>query len=141
MSTKTESSLLVRAISGFLGGAFAIVTLVLVLHAYGPASMAKGAAAGGAAMMLVFFVALWRAARRPQRASSFERTFAGTPDERDQRVATESAAVVGVAAIPTVSIAAVAVAIGAPTMPTFAILMYFLIALATVSFIITARRN
>lgn len=140
MSTDNRS-ILIRGISGFLAGAIVLVTGTIVLIQHGPGNMGKGFAAGGTAVIIAFVIILWRVARRPQRTTSFERSFLGSADERDQRVATQAAAVVGVFSIPAVSVAAVAIAIGARTEIVLALLIYALLAVALVSFIVTARKS
>lgn len=140
MSTDNRSILL-RGIAGFLAGTIVLVTGTILLIQYGPGNMGKGFATGGTAVIIAFVFVLWRVARRPQHASSFERSFLGSADERDQRVATKAAAVVGVFSIPAVSVAAVAIAIGARTEIVLALLIYALLAVAVVSFIVTARKS
>lgn len=140
MSTDNRS-ILIPGISGFLAGTIVLVTGTILLIQYGPGDMGKGFATGGTAGIIAFVIILWRVARRPQRTTSFERSFLGKADERDQRVATQAAAVVGVFSIPAVSVAAVAIAIGARSEIVLALLIYALLAVALVSFIVTARKS
>lgn len=139
---KTDPKLrLIAYVAGFLGGATLLVTGTILLLNYGPGNMGHGFAVGGTLALAGFAFALWRAVRKPQKASSLERVLAHTADERDNRVATQAAAVVGVVAIVAASFAAVAIAIGAPAEIVSFALVYLLLAVATVSFVVTLRRN
>lgn len=140
MKTEPESRLIPTNVA-FLVAAFVLVTGTLLLMSYGPGNMGRGFAVGGSLALAGFTFALWRAARRPQNASSFERVFTQTGDERDNMVATQAFAVVGVVSIIATSFATVAVAIGAPADIVFVILIYLLLAAAVISFLVALRRN
>lgn len=140
MSTKAPLTV-IKAVSGFLAGSIGLVTGTLLLLAYGPGDMGKGFAVGGAISLSVFAFAVWRVARNPTDASSFERAFTGAGDERDRAVAQKASAVVGLVSIPATGIAAMAVAMGAGADVVLGVLIYSLLAVAVVSTIGAARRS
>jgi len=140
MSTKAQVTI-TKAVGGFLASSIVLVTGTLLLVRFGPGNMGKGFAVGGAAALIVFAFAVWRVARRPTDASSFERSFTGVGDERDRRVAEKASAVVGLVSIPATGVAAVAVAMEASADVVLAVLLFGLIAVAVVSEIGAARRS
>lgn len=137
----TERRPIVKAAFGLVAGIAVLVPIVVLLVNKGPGNMGAGAAVGGGLTLIAFTVALWRTIRRPASSTTIERSVTGAGDERDRLVATKSAAVVGVASLPVTGIASVAVAIGAPAIPTLAIMLYTLLATAVVSFIVVSRRT
>jgi len=140
MSTKAPVTV-TKAVGGFLAGSIVLVTGTLLILTYGPEDMGKGFAVGGAISLSVFAFAVWRVARKPTDASSFERAFTGAGDERDRTVATKASAVVGLVSIPATGVATVAVAIGADADVVLATLLYALLAVAVVSEVVAARRS
>lgn len=137
----TERVTITKAVAGFLAASIVLVTGTLLLLRYGPGNMGRGFAVGGATALILFAFAVWRVARRPTDASSFERSFTGVGDERDRRIAERASAVVGLVSIPATGVAAVAVALGAGADAVLAILLYALLAVAVVSEIVVARRS
>lgn len=140
MSTKAPVTI-TKAVGGFLAGSVVLVTGTLLILRYGPGDMGKGFAVGGAAALIAFAFAAWRVTRRPTDATSFERAFTGTGDERDRRIAEKASAVVGLFAIPATGVAAVAVAMGAGADVVLAVLLYALLAVAVVSQLVAVRRS
>lgn len=140
MRTKTPVTI-TKAIGGFLAGSVVLLTGTLLLLRFGPGDMGKGFAVGGALSLVVFAVAVWRVARRPTDATSFERTFTGAGDERDRRIAEKASAVVGLVSIPATGVAAVAVALGAGADVVLAVLLYALLTVAVVSEVVALRRS
>ena len=137
----TDRRAIVKAAAGLVAGIAVLVPLVVLLVNKGPGNMGAGAAVGGGLTLIAFTVAVWRAVRRPASATTLERSVTGAGDERDRLVATKSAAVVGVASLPIAGFASVAVALGAPAVPTLAIMLYTLLATAVASYILIARRT
>ena len=137
----TEPRPVVRAAIGLVSGTAGLVPLVVLLATKGPGDMGAGAAVGGGIVLVLFAAAAWRAARRPARATTVERSLTGTGDERDNLVATRAAAFLGVVSLPATGIATAAVAVGAPAVPTLGVLLYLLLGVAVVSFVVISRRS
>ena len=140
MST-TSRSTLVQGLVGFACGLAAAVTLIVLLATNGQDSMATGAAVGGGAVLLLFCVAVVRALRNPARLTRPERTVTGHGDERDSRLAEKAFATTGLVALPTTAVATVALALGAPTIPVMAVLMWLLVIVLVVASVVAARRG
>lgn len=128
-----------KMLAGLIAAIAVLVPLVYLLARYASDSTAAGAATGGGVVLIGFTIAAWRATHRPARATTLERAVTGNGDERDNDVATRSAAVVGVLALLLTGLSSAAVAAGAPGDVVLPILMYALLATAVVSFAILNR--
>ena len=137
----TSRDTLVLGLVGLTSGLAAAVTLVILLAANGQDSMAKGAAIGGGAVLLLFCVAVVRALRNPTRLTHAERTVTGHGDERDLRLTEKALATTGLVAIPATAVATVALTLGAPTVPVMAVLMWLLVVVLVVASVVGARRG
>lgn len=124
-----------------LAGLAAIIVTGLLLRDHGPGHMGLGLLAGAAAGLTAAGVAYWRASRRPDRVTTFERAWTRTGDERDDAVLTRSFAVLGLASFPLTSVAAIAVGFGAPVEMALALLLFAEIAVGAVAFGAISRRN
>ena len=85
----------------------------LLLREHGPGDMGTGFLVGAAVALVGGAVMWWRATRSPARASTFERAWTQTGDERDDAVLTRALAVLGLVALPLTGVAAIAVGLGA----------------------------
>jgi len=140
MST-TDRTTLVQAVVGLACGLAAAVTLVTLLATNGQDSMAKGAAIGGGAVLVLFCVAVVRALRNPARLTHAERTVTGHGDERDRRLTEKAFATTGLVAIPTASGVTVALALGAPVVPVMGSFVWLLVVVLVVASVVGARRG
>ena len=137
----TERRPIVKAAAGLVAGIAVLVPLVALLVNKAPGNMGAGAAFGGGFVLIAFTIAAWRTVRRPEETTTFERSVTGSADERDRLVATKAASVLGVVSLPLTGIAAVAIAVGAPAIPTLTIMLYTQLTTAVVSFILVSRRT
>src|SRR5690606_21238266 len=83
--------------------AFAIAVLVsggLLLREYGPGNMGNGFLVGGLIAIAVAGLSWWRSTIRPHTATTFERAFTLTGDERDDAVLTRALAHLGLWTLP-----------------------------------------
>lgn len=143
MNTKTtKRQQAIILVSAFGAGVVALVILALVLYNYGPGNMWLGAIGGGTVTLLALAVATWRVLRRPDSSNLVDRTIAvgAARDERDQAILRNAFAILGYFALPLTMVAAVALAIGAPLLPTITILLFSQIATGVGGFIYQARR-
>lgn len=98
MSRETSPGRKVLGLGGFMALLAVVVTTGLLLRERGPGNMGDGLLTGAAVGLLAAAVGLWRVARRPERATTFERAWTQTGDERDDAVLTRSLAVLGLTA-------------------------------------------
>ncbi|MFD3444700.1 hypothetical protein ACFDTO_08895 [Microbacteriaceae bacterium 4G12] len=84
---------------------------------------------------------MWRLTRRPARATTFERAWTQTGDERDDAVLTRALAVVGLLAIPLTGAATIAIALGASVETVLALLLAAEILVGAVAFAVINRRS
>lgn len=119
----------------------ALLSIWLLLGDHVPAGMRSGFLVGGAVAIVAFGFATWRARSRPGSASTAERVVAGAGDERDAAVFTRSLSVGGLLAIPMISVAAIALAAGAGTEATMAILLWAQMLAVVISFVVINRRS
>lgn len=128
-----------------VGLVLAVVTLVIVtgllLRAYGPGNMGLGFLQGAAIGLLAAGLAIWRALRRPESATTFERAWTQTGDERDDVVLTQALAVVGLLALPLTGVAAIAIGLGAPVEMMLALLLLTELLVGAVAFAVINRRG
>ncbi|MBN1092219.1 hypothetical protein JKP75_06350 [Blastococcus sp. TML/M2B] len=118
-----------------------VVTVGLLLREHGPGNMGDGLLQGAAFGLVVAAVMTWRVSRRPDRATTFERAWTQTGDERDDAVLTRALAVLGLAACPLTAIAAIAIAFGASVEMCLALLLFAEIGVGAVAFAVVARRT
>lgn len=134
-----------RQKAGTLFGLMALLAVVvavgLLLREHGPGNMGTGFLQGAAVGVVAALVMGWRAARRPERATSFERAFTQQGDERDDQVLTRALAVLGLAALPLTGAAAVALGFGADVYAAVALLLLAQLAVAVAAYTVIARRT
>lgn len=126
-----------------LGLAFGIAVLVsggLLLREYGPGNMGNGFLVGGLIAIVLAGLSWWRSTTGPHTATTFERAFTLTGDERDDAVLTRALAHLGMWTLPLTGIAAAAIGVGAPVHMILALLMFGQLAVATVAFVVINRR-
>ncbi len=125
-----------------LGGTLAIVlTLGLLLREHGPGNMGNGLLGGAAFGLVVVAVVGLRLVRQPERATTFERAWSQTGDERDDAVLTRALAVLGLAAFPLTAAAAIAITFGASVEMCLALLLFAEIGVGALAFAVIARRS
>jgi hypothetical protein len=141
-TTGSRSALRKLAVAAILLAVAALIVAVgLLLREHAPGNMGVGFLQGAAVGLLAFLLMLWRLSKRPDRATTFERAWSQTGDERDDAVLTRALAVLGLAAFPLTSVAAVAVALGAEPSMVFALLLFAEIVVGGVAFVVINRRN
>lgn len=118
-----------------------VVGGVLVLDRWGPGNMGRGFAVGALIGLGLAGLALWRGLRRPARATSGDRLFSGTADERDRTIATRAFAVLGITALPVAVVVTLALALGAPADATTFLMLVTLLAVLVGAFARTSRRS
>ncbi len=96
---------------------------------------------GAGVALLAVAVMAWRVARRPDSATTFERAWTQTGDERDDAVLTRALAVLGFLAVPLTGAAAIAVGLGAPVEMVLALLLFVEVAVGAAAFVVFNRRS
>lgn len=130
-----------RALGLVLAAVVAVIAIGLVLREYGPGNMGVGVLQGGAAGLLGWVVLSWRVRRRPQAASSFERAWSQTGDERDDTVLTRALAVLGLLAFPLTGATTIAIALGAAADMMLTILLVAQVCVGAIAFAVIDHRN
>lgn len=131
------------------GGAVVLVALLLgallatgfLLGEYAPGGMGSGFLQGAAVSLVAAGFMSWRVSRRPARASTFERAWTQTGDERDDLVLTRALAVLGLLAFPLTAVTAIVIALGAPGAATMAVLLVAQPVVLGISFATIDRRS
>jgi len=118
-----------------------IVSVGMFLREYGPGNMGNGFLTGAGIAIAGLAVAWWRAVRHPGSATSLERAWTMTGDERDDAVLTRALAVVGICAVPMVAAATIILSVGGPLEPVLAITNFALIAVFVIAFAVINRRS
>jgi hypothetical protein len=113
----------------------------ILLREHGPGSMGNGFLAGGLVAVAGAGFASWRAAARPATASTFERSFTQSGDERDDAVLTHALAVLGICSLPATGVAAVAISLGAGTSMVMALLLLGQLAIGATAFAVANHRR
>ena len=86
MSTELTLKQKAFAVGLFLIAIAVLVTAGLLLREYAPGNMGNGFLGGAGLAVVASAVALWRVVRRPESASTFERGWTQSGDERDDAV-------------------------------------------------------
>lgn len=142
--SKTETSPAKR--NAIYAISFGVIIAVLIgvgllLREYGPGNMGIGFMQGGAISMIGLAFVLWRVHTRPHRASTFERAFTQTGDERDDAVLTRAFAFLGACAVPSTAVATVIIALGANVSMVLALLLLTQALIGSLAFVVINRRN
>jgi hypothetical protein len=133
-----------RAALALVSGLAAIVVLVavgLLLQEYGPGNMGTGFLVGGAASVVAATVMWWRATKRAGSATTFERAWTQTGDERDDTVLTRALAVLGLLAVPLTGVATIAIGLGALVEMVLTLLLVAQLLVGVVAFAVVSRRS
>lgn len=118
-----------------------LIVVGLLLNEHGPGNMGTGLLIGGAIGLLGAVVLWWRVIRRRGSATTFERAWTQTGDERDDTVLTHALAVLGLLALPLTGAAAIAIAFEAAVDMVLALLLFAEIMVGVVAFAVASRRN
>ncbi len=123
-----------------VGLALVIVT-GLLLREHGPGNMGTGLLVGAAVGLVAAGIGVWRVTRRPDAATTFERAWMQTGDERDDAVLTRALAVLGLASFPLTAVTAIAMGFGTPAEMAIALLLLAEIGVGAVAFAVADRRH
>lgn len=118
-----------------------VVVAGLLLRQYAPGNMGNGFLAGALVASVGASLAVWRSTTRPQAATTIERAFTQTGDERDDAVLTRALAVLGVCAVPLTGVAAIAIALDASYAVVMALLLFGQLAIGVTAFVVINRRS
>ncbi|MEW2378085.1 hypothetical protein AB0883_18550 [Micromonospora sp. NPDC047812] len=128
-----------------LGVGMAIVALLiavgLLLREHAPGNMGVGFLLGAAVGLIGVAVMAWRLRRRPDRATTFERAWSQSGDERDDAVLTRALAVLGLLALPLTGAAGIAIGLGAAVEMMLALLILAEILVGATAFAVINRRS
>jgi len=141
MSTTTKKNTRAPLVMGLALATVVTVTGWLALREFAPGNMGTGFLVGGGAVIVLGVIALARTTRHPERASTAERTLGGVPDERDASVLRTALATLGGISFPLTAAAAIALAVGAPTSPVIAILLWAELLGFVTAFYVANRRS
>jgi hypothetical protein len=118
-----------------------VIATGLLLREDAPGNMGVGFLLGAAGGLVAAGVMAWRVHRLPGRATSFERAWTQTGDERDDAVLTRALAVLGLLALPLTGIAAIAIGLGAAVEMAIALLLLAHVVVGAVAFAVISRRS
>lgn len=118
-----------------------LVVTGLLLKAHGPGNMGSGFLVGGGIGLVAAGIGLWRVIRRPENATTFERAWTQTGDERDNALLTRSLAVLGLLCCPLTAVAAIAIGLGATVEAALALLLVAELVVGAVAFAVIGRRS
>ncbi|WBB88824.1 hypothetical protein [Verrucosispora sp. WMMC514] len=118
-----------------------VIAIGLGLREHAPGNMGAGFLQGAAIGLLAILLMAWRLSKRPDRATTFERAWTQTGDERDDAVLTRALAVLGLAAFPLTAASAIAVALGAEPLIVLTMLLFAQIGVGGVAFPVINRRS
>jgi hypothetical protein len=136
--TGTRPALVLAAV----GAAVALLIAVgLLLREYGPGNMGEGFLGGAAVALVGSAVMWWRAVRRPGSATTIERAWTQTGDERDDAVLTRALAVLGLVGFPLTGAAAISIGLGAAVPMVLTLLLGAQVLVGAVAFAVIDRRS
>lgn len=118
-----------------------VAVAVVLLRQYAPGHMVPGFLVGLGLGMAGALVMAWRVLRRPDRASTFERAWTQTGDEREDRLLTRALAVVGLVSLPLVGLASLAIGFGVEAPMVMTLLMGGLFTIGVSSFAVFNHRG
>ena len=119
----------------------AVIVTGLLLREHGPGNMGVGMLVGAGVGLAAACFGLWRLIRRPDRATTFERAWSQTGDERDDAVLTRSLAVLGLLSFPLTAVAAIAIGLGAAVEMVLALLLVAELLVGALAFTVINRRS
>lgn len=142
MSTDQMTGKQKATLAGFTVATLALVIVIgLLLRERGPGNMGNGFLQGAAVGLVLAGIGLWRALRRPESATIFERAWTQTGDERDDAVLTRALAVLGLLAFPLTAAAGIAIGLGAQVEMVLALLLFAEIGVGAVAFAVINRQS
>lgn len=118
----------------------AVIATGLLLREHAPGNMGIGFLQGAAIGLLAVGVGAWRLRRTPERATTFERAWSQTGDERDDAVLTRSLAVLGLLSFPLIGAAVIAIGLGGAAEMVLTLLLLAELAVGAVAFAVNNRR-
>ena len=118
-----------------------VVVTGLLLQKHGPGNMGTGFLQGAGVGFLAVAVMAWRVLRSRGEATTFERAWLQTGDERDDAVLTLALAVLGLLAFPLTGVAAVAIGLGAEVAMALCLLLVAQLAVGAAAFAVIDRRS
>jgi hypothetical protein len=128
-----------------LGAVLAMLALLiatgLLLRQHAPGNMGVGFLQGAAVALVAVAVMAWRVSTRSERATTFERAWTQTGDERDDAVLTRSLAVLGLLALPLTGAAGIAIGLGALVEMVIALLLLAEVLVGATAFAVISRRS
>jgi drug/metabolite transporter (DMT)-like permease len=136
--TGTQTAL---ALAAVLAAVALLIAVGLLLLEYGPGNMGSGFLQGAAAALVAVAVMAWRVRRRPGSATTFERAWTQTGDERDDAVLTRALAVLGLLAVPLTGAAGIAIGLGARVEMVLALLLVAEVVVGATAFAVVGRRS
>ncbi|MGY1631968.1 hypothetical protein ACI784_09735 [Geodermatophilus sp. SYSU D01186] len=136
--TGTQTAL---ALGAVLAAVALLIAVGLLLQEYGPGNTGLGFLQGAAVALVAVAVMAWRVRRRPGSATSFERAWTQTGDERDDALLTRALAVLGLLALPLTGVAALAIGLGARVEVVLALLLFAEVAVGATAFAVVSRRS
>ncbi len=136
--TARQKGLAIVAVLGLLA---LVVVVGLLLQQHGPGNMGTGFLQGAAVGLVAAAVMIWRVSRRPGNATTFERAWTQSGDERDDAVLTQALAVLGLLAVPLTGAAAIAIGLGAAVEMILALLLFAEFLVGGIAFAVVARRS
>ncbi|UZN03160.1 hypothetical protein [Cellulomonas sp. S1-8] len=140
----TDRSLTSRrtvAVVVVMAGLALVVAVGLLLQEHGPGNMGRGFLQGAAVGFVGVLVMAWRTTRRPASATTFERAWTQSGDERDDSVLTRALAVLGLLALPLTGAAAIAIALGSAVEMVLALLLVAQVVVGAAAFVTINRRS
>ena len=118
-----------------------VVIAVVALRQDAPGTMVPGFLVGLGVSLVGALVMVWRVTRRPDQASTFERAWTQTGDEREDTILTRALAVVGLISLPSIGIATLAMGFGAEVPMVMTLLMGTLFLTGASSFAVLNHRS
>jgi hypothetical protein len=112
-----------------------------LLREHAPGNMGTGFLVGAAAGLVGAAAFAWRVIKRPGRATTFERAWTQTGDERDDAVLTQSLAMLGLLALPLTGAATIAIGLGAAVEMMLALLLLAEVVVGATTFAVINRRS
>jgi hypothetical protein len=129
------------ALGAAAAGLAVLIAVGLLLRQHAPGNMGVGFLAGAGVALVGVGVMAWRVSRRPAGASTLERAWTRTGDERDDAVLTRALAVLGLLAFPLTGAAAIAIGLGAAPEMVLTLLLAAEIGVGAVAFAVVDRRS
>jgi hypothetical protein len=130
---------LALGIFGVILGLMAVTVVLLRDHA--PGNMVPGFLVGLGLGVAGALVMAWRVLRQPDRATTFERAWTQTGDEREDTLLTRALAVVGLVSLPLTGAATLAIGFGVEAPMVMTLLMGTLFVIGVSSFAVFNHRS